>query len=104
MNREYSMYYKHTIVCLPRESSSSTKLRIVFDASAKNHKSVSLNDALLVGPVLHDNLIDLVVRFRFFAIAMTPDLQKMYRQVLTIGIFNAYCGGSPARSLYPNIA
>lgn len=88
-----------------KESSSSTKLRVVFDASAKNHKSVSLNDALLVEPVLHDNLIDLVIRFRFFAIAIA-DLQKMYRQVLVHPNDRDFqrCGGSPARSLYPNIA
>ncbi|XP_018405645.1 PREDICTED: uncharacterized protein LOC108781997 [Cyphomyrmex costatus] len=65
-----------------KESSSSTKLRVVFDASAKNNKGVSLNDALLIGPVLQDNLIDIVIRFRTYKIALTADLQKMYRQVL----------------------
>ncbi|XP_025997854.2 uncharacterized protein LOC113006136 [Solenopsis invicta] len=65
-----------------KESSSSTKLRVVFDASAKNNRGVSLNDALLVGPVLQDNLIDIVLRFRFSEIALTADLQKMFRQIL----------------------
>jgi len=75
------------IVYLPhhgvfKENSSSTKLRVVFDASAKNNRGISLNDALFVGPVLQDNLIDIVMRFRFYPIAITADLQKMYRQVL----------------------
>ncbi|RLU26233.1 hypothetical protein DMN91_000026 [Ooceraea biroi] len=75
-----------SIVYLPhhgvvKEASSSTKLRVVFDASVKNNKDVSLNDALLVVPVLHDNLTEIVVRFRFFKIALTADLQKMYRQI-----------------------
>ncbi|XP_067216967.1 uncharacterized protein [Linepithema humile] len=75
-----SVYLPHHGVL--KESSSSTKLRVVFDASAKNNRGVSLNDALLVGPVLQDNLVDIIVRFRFCKIALTADLQKMYRQVL----------------------
>ncbi|XP_036142150.1 uncharacterized protein LOC118645380 [Monomorium pharaonis] len=76
-----------TIVYLPhhgvlKESSSTTKLRVVFDASAKNNKGVALNDALLVGPVLQDNLVDIIIRFRFYKVALVADLQKMYRQVL----------------------
>ncbi|XP_018393393.1 PREDICTED: uncharacterized protein LOC108772368 [Cyphomyrmex costatus] len=75
------------IVYLPhhgvfKDNSSSTKLRVVFDASAKNNQGISLNDALLVGPVSQDNLIDIVLRFRFYKIAITADLQKMYRQIL----------------------
>ncbi|XP_018376045.1 PREDICTED: uncharacterized protein LOC108769524 [Trachymyrmex cornetzi] len=75
------------IVYLPhhgvfKDNINNTKLRVVFDASAKNNQSVSLNDALLVGPVLQDNLIDIVLRFRFYKVAITADLQKMYRQVL----------------------
>jgi len=75
------------IVYLPhhgvlKKSSTSTKLRVVFDASAKNSKGYSLNDALCIGPVLQDNLINIVLRFRFHKIALTADLRKMYRQVL----------------------
>ncbi|XP_018377833.1 PREDICTED: uncharacterized protein LOC108770661 [Trachymyrmex cornetzi] len=75
------------IVYLPhhgvfKDNINNTKLRVVFDASAKNNQGVSLNDALLIGPVLQDNLIDIVLRFRFYKVAITADLQKMYRQVL----------------------
>ena len=75
------------IVYLPHhgvlnEASSCTKLRVVFNAPARNKNGVSLNDALLVGPVLQDNLIYIVMRFRTYEVALTADLQKMYRQVL----------------------
>jgi len=76
-----------SIVYLPhhgvlKESNTSTKLRVVFDVSAKNSKGYSLNDALCIGLVLQDNLINIVLRFRFHKVALTADLRKMYRQVL----------------------
>lgn len=44
-----------------RESSTTTRLRIVFDASAKTTSSVSLNDTLMVGKNLQDNIIDIIL-------------------------------------------
>ncbi len=54
---------------------------MVFDASAKSTSGFSLNDCLMVGPKLQDNLLDFLVRFRFFKVAMSADVAKMYRQV-----------------------
>ena len=36
-----------------KESSSTTKIRAVFDASAKSSSGISLNDTFLVGPTVH---------------------------------------------------
>jgi len=46
-----------------KESSTTTKTRIVFDASAKSTTGVSLNDMLMVGPTIQQDLISIVLRF-----------------------------------------
>ena len=64
-----------------KESSSTTKIRAVFDASSKSTSGVSLNDLLLVGPTVHSSLVDVLLRFRLHRIALTTDVSKMYRAV-----------------------
>lgn len=64
-----------------KESSTTTKVRAVFDASAKSSTGVSLNDLLLVGPTIHFSLVDVLLRFRFYRIALTADISKMYRAI-----------------------
>ena len=65
-----------------KESSSTTKVRAVFDASAKSTTQVSLNDLLAVGPTLHPTLDQILLRFRSYAVAVSGDIAKMYREVL----------------------
>ncbi|XP_076383739.1 uncharacterized protein LOC143260985 [Megalopta genalis] len=64
-----------------KECSFTTKVRIVFDASAKSSSGVSLNDALLVGPTIQDNLWAILLRFRFHMFVLTADIEKMFRQI-----------------------
>ena len=64
-----------------KEHSTTTKVRVVFDASAKSTSGVSLNDTLLVGPTIHPPLIDVLLRFRSHRIALTADISKMYRAI-----------------------
>ncbi|XP_055589945.1 uncharacterized protein LOC129742126 [Uranotaenia lowii] len=65
-----------------KEDSTTTKTRVVFDGSAKSSSGYSLNDALLVGPVIQDDLISLILRFRTYPFVIVADIEKMYRQVL----------------------
>ncbi len=47
-----------------KESSTTTKVRAIYDASAKPLTGVSLNVQLLVGPTMHSSLIDVLLCFR----------------------------------------
>lgn len=78
VGREFYIPHKPVI----RESAESTKLRIVFDASAKaNEKSPSLNDCLETGSALQNLLWDVLVRNRLKPIALAGDLKQAFLQV-----------------------
>ncbi|UYV61696.1 hypothetical protein LAZ67_1005939, partial [Cordylochernes scorpioides] len=64
-----------------REQSTTTKIRVVFDASSRSTNNLSLNDFLHVGPKLQQNLFNILLRFRTFPIAITADIEKMFRQI-----------------------
>lgn len=68
-------------LCVLKESSTSTKVRIVFDYSSKSSSLVSLNDISLKGPRVQPELLDILIRFRNFKYALTADIEKMYRQI-----------------------
>ena len=57
------------------------KFRVVFDASCATDNGVSLNDAQLVGAKLQDDLTTLIMRFRANKLAITADINTMFRQV-----------------------
>ncbi|XP_063915471.1 uncharacterized protein LOC135131590 [Zophobas morio] len=63
-------------------SSSTTKLRAVFDASFCTNNGKSLNDNLMCGPVIQDDLFAILTRFRIHRYVITADIAKMYRQIL----------------------
>lgn len=77
--REVSVYLPHHAVI--REDKSTTKLRVVFDASCKNTRGVSLNDTLLIGPKLQPELRHLIMRWRIYPVCLIGDIVKMYRMV-----------------------
>ena len=64
-----------------KDSSTTTKIRAVFDASMKTSTGISLNDILMVGPMVHTSLIEVLIRFRMHRIALVTDISKMYRSV-----------------------
>ena len=56
--------------CVLKSNSTTTKLRVVFDASAKTTSGISLNECLMVGRKLQDDSFDILNRFRFFKVQM----------------------------------
>ena len=64
-----------------RQDKSTTKVRVVYDASAKSPNSPSLNDCLLKGPKFNQLIFDLLVRFRSHKIALTADLEKAFLMI-----------------------
>lgn len=67
-----------------KESSLTTKLRVVFNASQKSKSGISLNEKLLIGPKIQDDLFDILIRWRKHKIVFIADVEKMYRQVKLI--------------------
>lgn len=64
-----------------KQDSTTTKLRVVFDASAKTNRGVSLNELLKTGPTIQDDLYSILIRFRKHNVVLSSDVAKMYRQV-----------------------
>ena len=70
------------VVC--KDSSTTTRVHAVFDASAGTSTGVSLNSTLMVGPTVHLPLVDVLIRFRRYRIAMITDVSRMYRAMLLV--------------------
>lgn len=68
--------------CVLKPDSTTTKLRVVFDASCATDTGVSLNDTLMVGPVVQQDLYSIILRFRLHRYVVISDIEKMYRQIL----------------------
>ena len=73
-------YMPHHAVLRP--TSTTAKLRVVFDASCKSSNDSSLNDHLLIGPAIQSDLFTILLKFRKFEIGFIANVEKMYRQVL----------------------
>ena len=73
-------YLPHRAVI--REEAETTKVRVVYDASAKaNANSPSLNDCLETGPPLQNLLWSILVKTRFQPVILSGDIKKAFLQV-----------------------
>ena len=64
-----------------REDKSTTKVRVVYDASAKVGTAPSLNECLHTGPPLMEHIPDILMRFRVNKLAVTADIEKAFLMV-----------------------
>jgi hypothetical protein len=73
-------YLPHQVVI--RKDAKTTKIRIVYDASAKESKNgTSLNNCLHTGPSLNPLLFDILVRFRENKVALVGDIEKAFLNI-----------------------
>ena len=79
LNNDRVFYLPHHAVV--KESSTSTKVRPVFDGSCTDKNGTSLNDILDPGPSLLPQLVDLLLRFRQYVIPYTADITKAFLQL-----------------------
>ncbi|XP_076302005.1 uncharacterized protein LOC143220175 [Lasioglossum baleicum] len=78
--RAFGYYIPHHAV--RRDHSETTRMRVVFNASRKTTNGKSLNDLLLSGPKLQQDLTAILMRWRQYEFVYTADVAKMYRQIL----------------------
>ena len=75
---EYYIPHKPVV----REEAETTKIRIVYDASAKAYpEAASWNDCLNTGPSIQNKLWNVLVRARAHPVAVHGDLKKAFLQV-----------------------
>ncbi|XP_028408199.1 uncharacterized protein LOC114530777 [Dendronephthya gigantea] len=78
VGKEFYLPHKAVI----KESAETTKMRIVYDASAReNEKAPFLNECLQTGPPLQNDLWQVLVRGRFHPVGLTGDLKQAFLQV-----------------------
>ena len=70
-------------------SKSTTKVRIVFDCSARCN-GISLNDVIHAGPRLHRELFDVLIRFRRNPGAIVCDIQSAYEMKNNCCLFEGF--------------
>ena len=63
-----------------RHDKETTKLRVVYDASARSG-GPSLNDCLYTGPKFNQKILDILLRFRSYQIALTADIEKAFLMI-----------------------
>ena len=73
-------YLSHHAVV--REDALITKVRVVMDGSAKvNAEAPSLNEYLYTGPSLTPNILNILLRFRWFKVPIISDIEKAFHMI-----------------------
>ena len=61
-----------------KQDRTTTKLRIVFDGSSKTNKPLSLNECLHKGPILLNDLANMLIIFRIGFVELRGDLEESF--------------------------
>ncbi|XP_055840379.1 uncharacterized protein LOC129907962 [Episyrphus balteatus] len=60
------------------------KFRVVFDASCRTNRGISLNEVQMLGEKLQKDLHEILMRFRRHRIAISADIKMMFRMVKVV--------------------
>ncbi|XP_073841415.1 uncharacterized protein [Musca autumnalis] len=69
----------HHAVIKPERS--TTKVRVVFNASSDTSNGQSINNVLHTGPVFQSDLATLILKWHILRYVFNADIEKMYRQI-----------------------
>ena len=76
-NERIHYFPHHTVV---RQDKQTTKVRVVYVASTKSEGS-SLNECLHIGPKFNQRILEILLRFRFYRVALVADIEKAFLMV-----------------------
>ncbi|GFY75038.1 reverse transcriptase domain-containing protein [Trichonephila inaurata madagascariensis] len=79
LSEDNCFYLPHRAVI--REDKTTTRLRVVFDASSHSKGQLSLNDCLHTGFNLLPDLFLLLIRFRIYSVVVTADIKQAFLQI-----------------------
>jgi len=89
-----------------RQCSQTTKLKIVYDGSARGvGEHYSLNDCLETDPNFIPKLFDILVQFQCHRIAITANIEKAFLMISIeplIGSFFVSCGSRTFKGNHMN--
>ena len=63
-----------------RQDRETTKLRVVYDASARSN-GPSLNSCLHTGPKFNQRILEILLRFRSYPVALVADIEKAFLMI-----------------------
>ncbi|XP_058817525.1 uncharacterized protein LOC131680830 [Topomyia yanbarensis] len=61
-----------------KAESTTTKQRVVFDASCRTDTGISLNQAFMVGPVIQDDLLSIILRCGCIDMSLSPTSKRCF--------------------------
>ncbi|XP_048002533.1 uncharacterized protein LOC125239093 isoform X1 [Leguminivora glycinivorella] len=80
LNKDPVYFMGHSAVLRP--DAVSTKLRVVFDGSMLTSNKISLNNILMNGPIVQQELFDILLSFRVHKYFIACDIRRMFRNIL----------------------
>ncbi|GFQ93897.1 integrase catalytic domain-containing protein [Trichonephila clavata] len=96
LSQQKCRYLPHRAVF--KESSLTTKIRPVFDASAKDENSISLNQCLATGPNYIEMIPSILNKFRKNGLGVISDIRKAFLQI-SISPISDFCGGKITKNV-----